>query len=115
MTESYYRSMNYCSYQHDDPHPISSNSENETRSLNCCCNYNECFCEHFNDDFCCDNCIENCTDRLCGQYSENTRENISTVIIYIVLMTIYIFFIYVVIKIIIFLYKSSHIWKITPI
>ena len=44
--------MNYCSYQHDDPHPIRSNSENETRSFNCCCNYNECFCDHFNDDFC---------------------------------------------------------------
>jgi hypothetical protein len=117
MTESYCPSMKYCSYQHGDPHStgFSSNSENDTRSSNCCCysNYNNCSCDHLNDDFCCDSCIENCTDRFCGHCSENTRENISTVIIYCVLMALYIFFIYVVIKIIHFLYKSSHIWKIT--
>lgn len=110
--------MHYCSYQQGDPHSISSNSEYDTRSLNCCCNssnYNECLRDHFNEDYCCDSCIEKCTDRLCGYCSENARENISTVIIYIVLMTLYIFFIYVVIQIIHFLYKSSHIWKSTPI
>ena len=119
MTESYCPSMKYCSYQHGDPHStvFSSNSENDTRSSKCCCysNYNNCSCDHLNDDFCCDSCIEKCTDRFCGYYSENTRENISTAIIYTVLMALYIFFIYVVIKIIHFLFKSSHIWKITLI
>jgi len=116
--------MHHCSYQHDDVNAGSSNVQNGTHESSCCCpelncysccccnydNYYEDFCNDSYDNFYCDNCIEKSTDKLCGQCSEHTRENISTIIIYIVLMTFYILFIYVIIKIVHFVYKSSYIW-----